>query len=79
MQLIICEKPDIAKAVSKVLPGSASWKDGYIEQGNYCVTWCYGHLLTLKDPEDYGEEYARANTPNEKLPIFFQNWGMKVA
>lgn len=78
MQLIICEKPDIAKAVSKVLPGSPSWKDGYIDQGQYCVTWCYGHLLTLKDPEDYGEEYARANTPNEKLPIFFKDWGMKV-
>lgn len=79
MQLVICEKPDIAKAVSKVLPGGPTWRDGYIEQGQYCVTWCYGHLLTLKDPEDYGEEYARANTPNEKLPIFFNNWGMKVA
>lgn len=79
MQLIICEKPDIAKAVSKVLPGSPSWKDGYIDQGQYCVTWCYGHLLILKDPEDYGEQYARANTPNEKLPIFFKDWGMKIA
>lgn len=79
MQLVICEKPDIAKAVSKVLPGHASWKDGCIEQGNTCITWCYGHLLTLKDPEDYGEEYARENTPNDKLPIFFDNWGLKVA
>lgn len=79
MQLIICEKPDIAKAVSKVLPGTGKRQDGYIDQGNYCVTWCYGHLLALKDPEDYGEEYARANTPNEKLPIFFRNWGLKVA
>ena len=78
MQLIVCEKPDIAKAVSKVLPGKPFWKDGYLEQGDYCVTWCYGHLLTLKDPEDYGEEYSRANTTNDKLPIFFENWGMKV-
>lgn len=70
MQLIICEKPDIAKAVSKVLPGSPSWKDGYIDQGKYCVTWCYGHLLILKDPEDYGEQYARANTPNENCRSF---------
>lgn len=79
LNLIIAEKPDIAKAVSKVLPGNPQWKNGYIEQGNYCITWCYGHLLTLKDPEDYGEQYSRANTPNEKLPIFFNNWGMKVA
>lgn len=54
-------------------------ENGHIEQGNYCITWCYGHLLTLKDPEDYGDEYARENTPNEKLPIFFDNWGTKVA
>lgn len=58
MDLVIAEKPDIAKAVSKVIPGTPSWKNGYIEQGNYCITWCYGHLLTLKDPEDYGDEYA---------------------
>lgn len=79
MNLIIAEKPDIAKAVSKVVPGSPQWKNGYIEQGNYYISWCYGHLLTLKDPEDYGEQYARENTPNEKLPIFFKDWGMKVA
>ena len=79
MKLIIAEKPDIAKAVSKVLTGAPAWKNGYIEQGDYCITWCYGHLLTLKDPEDYGEQYSRVNTPNEKLPIFFENWGMKVA
>lgn len=79
MDLVIAEKPDIAKAVSKVIPGTPLWKNGYIEQGNYCITWCYGHLLTLKDPEDYGDEYARENTPNEKLPIFFDNWGTKVA
>lgn len=79
MDLVIAEKPDIAKAVSKVVPGTPSWKNGYIEQGNYYITWCYGHLLTLKDPEDYGDEYARENTPNEKLPIFFDNWGTKVA
>ena len=79
MELIIAEKPDIAKAVSKVLPGAAAWKNGFIAQGDYCITWCYGHLLTLKDPEDYGEEYSRENTPNDKLPIFFKDWEMKVA
>lgn len=78
MIVVIAEKTDIAKAVSKVLPEKALWKNGYIEQGEYYITWCYGHLLTLKDPEDYGEQYSRANTPNEKLPIFFENWGLKV-
>ncbi len=79
MKLVIAEKPDIAKAVSKVVNGSPRWCFGYIEQGEYCITWCYGHLLELKQPEDYGEEYARHNTPNERLPIFFENWGLKIS
>ena len=79
IKVVIAEKPDIAKAVSAVIDGKPVWKDGYIEQGEYYLTWCYGHLLTLKDPEDYGDEYSRQNTPNDKLPIFFNNWGMKIA
>lgn len=79
LKVIVAEKPDIAKAVSKVLPGSPKWENGYISQNEYAITWCYGHLLTLKAPEDYGNEYSRSNTTNDKLPIFFQDWGMKVA
>lgn len=79
MTVIIAEKPDIAKAISKVLSGTPKWKNGYIEQDGYAITWCYGHLLTLKAPEDYGQQYARENTPNSCLPIFFENWGLKVA
>lgn len=78
-KVIICEKPDIAKAISKVLPDKPNWMNGYIHHNEYDIAWCYGHLLTLKEPEDYGEEYSRANTPNSKLPIFFDNWGMKIA
>lgn len=76
--VIVAEKPDIAKAISVVLSGSPVWQSGYIEQGDYIITWCYGHLLRLKDPEDYGEQYKRENTPNSSLPIFFENWGLKV-
>ena len=79
MITVLCEKPDIAKAVSKILPDKAKWENGYIEQGNYYVTWAYGHLLTLCDPEDYGEQYRRKSTPNSALPIFFEDWKMKVA
>ena len=76
--VVVAEKPDIARAVAKVLPGSASKKTGYIEAGCYKVTWCYGHLLRLKAPEDYSEKYQRKNTPNEVLPIFFENWEKKI-
>lgn len=61
------------------MPGTPQRKNGYIEQGNYFITWCYGHLLTLKEPEDYGEEYARQNITMDDLPIFFDNWELKVS
>lgn len=77
-KLVIAEKPEIAKAISEALPAKSIPHNGYIECGDWVITWCYGHMLTLKEPEDYGPEYARSNTDNDKLPIFFPNWETKI-
>lgn len=53
--LVVAEKPDAARAMAKVL-GCNIKKDGYIESDDYIVTWAVGHLVGLKDPEDYDEE-----------------------
>ena len=74
--LIIAEKPQIAQALEKVIPGTiTSTNDGVIRKGDYIITWAYGHLLTLKEPEDYNEEYKNWNL--NQLPIYFDNWGQK--
>ena len=47
--LIITEKPSVARTISKVL-GAAARRDGYLEGGGYLISWCVGHLGELAPP-----------------------------
>ena len=53
MKLIIAEKPELGRAIADALPGSGRTEQAVVYKGDYAVVWAYGHLLTLKDPEDY--------------------------
>ena len=70
-KLIIAEKPSVAQSIAKVL-GATSRKDGYIEGGNYIVTWCVGHLAAMANAEVYDEKYAKWRY--DDLPIVPQKW-----
>ncbi len=67
MKLIITEKPSVAKDIARVLNIKSS-RDGYIENNEYIVTWCVGHLIQLAYPEEYDIKYKRWNIND--LPIF---------
>ena len=75
MIVCIAEKPSVAKDIAHVL-GANSSHNGYMEGNGYQVTWTFGHLCTLKEPNDY--------TPNWKhwslaaLPMIPQRFGIKV-
>ena len=56
MKVCIAEKPSVAREIAFIL-GAKSRKDGYFEGNGYCVTWTFGHLCTLKMPEDYKPEW----------------------
>ncbi|EAB3660485.1 type IA DNA topoisomerase [Salmonella enterica] len=60
MRLFIAEKPSLAKAIFEGLGGnpSSEKKNGYFEHGSDVVTWCYGHMLELSDPQDYDPKFA---------------------
>lgn len=58
-KLIITEKPSVAMQFVDALSIQANRKDGYIEDDNYIVTWCVGHLITMSYPEAYGDEYKK--------------------
>ena len=76
MKLIIAEKPMLARAIAAAIEGSSVNKDGYAVKGEYAIVAAFGHLLTLKEPEDYDAEvYGRWSL--EALPIFFEDWGKK--
>ncbi|MCM1282432.1 MAG: topoisomerase C-terminal repeat-containing protein [Muribaculaceae bacterium] len=56
--LIITEKPSVAQEFARVLHVNGR-NDGYIEDGNYVITWCVGHLVGLVYPESYDIKYKK--------------------
>lgn len=57
MRLFIAEKPELAKAITTGLSGTVQREDGYFKVGDNLVTWAYGHILGLAEPEDYDDKY----------------------
>ena len=78
MILIIAEKPSLGRDIADSLPGEYGKSEPrrYIVKGNYIITWVFGHMLTLKEPEDYDIKYKKWNL--DDLPIYFQDWGCKI-
>lgn len=76
MRLFIAEKPSLARAIVAGLSGKTQNKPGFYIVGDDVVTWCYGHILELFAPDDYGEKYKRWQL--EDLPIVPANWQMKI-
>ncbi len=73
--LIITEKPSVAQEFAKVLHVSGR-KDGYIENENYVITWCVGHLVGLVYPESYDEKYKKWKL--EDLPFLPKDYKYDV-
>lgn len=57
--LIITEKPSVAREFAKALKQNMKSLDGYMESESYIITWCVGHLVTMSYPEVYDEELKR--------------------
>ena len=56
LKLIITEKPSVAREFAKVLNGNFQNKGNYLESGEWLITWCVGHLVTMSYPEKYDEK-----------------------
>ena len=75
MQLIITEKPSVAKTIAEVL-GVKEKKNGYLEGSDRIISWCFGHLVEPVYPEDYDEAYKEWTY--ETLPIVPAHWKYRV-
>ena len=56
MKVVIAEKPSVARDIAKHLGASQS-RSGYLEGNGYAVTWAFGHLVELNEPEGYKPEW----------------------
>ena len=65
----------MAREIAKVL-GANSQHEGYLEGNGYQVTWTYGHLCTLKEPQDYTDYWKRWSL--SALPMIPPRFGIKL-
>ena len=58
MKVVLAEKPSVARDLAAFL-GATTRHDGWLEGAGYQVTWALGHLVELKEPQDYNPELKR--------------------
>ena len=75
MIVCIAEKPSVARDIARIL-GATTTHKGYIEGNGYQVTWTFGHLCTLKEPDDYTPMWKRWSLGS--LPMIPQRFGIKL-
>lgn len=74
--LIVGEKPSVSRAISSVVGANAT-KKGYTEGNGYIVSWCVGHLVGLKFPNDYGNGWNQKWSFSQ-LPMIPDNWLFQI-
>ena len=75
MIVCIAEKPSVAQDIARII-GATTRRDGYIEGNGYQVTWTFGHLCELKEPDDYTPMWKRWSL--SALPMIPQRFGIKL-
>jgi DNA topoisomerase-3 len=75
MKVCIAEKPSVAREIANVL-GASTQRNGYYEGNGYAVTYTFGHLCTLLEPNDYQPYWKSWHLDN--LPILPEKFKTKV-
>lgn len=75
MKVCIAEKPSVARDIARIL-GATSSKEGYMEGNGYQVTWTFGHLCELKEPNDYAVNWKHWSLA--ALPMVPLRFGIKL-
>ena len=75
--LVIGEKPSVSRELAKVL-GANTKKNGCLEGNGYVVSWCFGHLVGLKFPDAYSENWT-TKWSFAQLPMIPENWEFQVS
>ncbi len=76
MIVVIAEKPSVGRDLARVL-GATQRHEGYMEGNGYAVTWAFGHLVTLEEPEEYDPALKSWNLGS--LPFVPEQFKLKVS
>ena len=74
-QLVIAEKPSVARSIAAVI-GATDRQEGYLQGNGYLVSWCIGHLVSFADAGVYDERFRKWRY--EDLPIIPESWRLTV-
>ena len=75
MKVCVTEKPSVARDIARLL-GANDRHDGYFEGNGYQVTWTFGHLCELKEPNDYTDQWKWWSLG--QLPMIPPRFGIKL-
>lgn len=75
MKVCIAEKPSVAREIATVL-GASIKREGYFEGNGYAVTYTFGHLCTLFEPNDYKPYWKSWDLNN--LPMLPEKFQTKI-
>lgn len=75
MKVVLAEKPSVAREIAQHLRAGTRC-EGYFQGDGYQVTWAYGHLAALKDPDEYDPAWKRWSL--ETLPIVPERFELKL-
>ena len=75
MIVCIAEKPSVGRDIARIL-GATQSHQGYMEGNGYQVTWTFGHLCELKEPDDYSPLWKRWSLA--ALPMVPSRFGIKL-
>lgn len=74
MKVVLAEKPSVARDIAKHL-GAAKRANGWLEGNGWAVTWAFGHLVELQEPEDYTPDWKPWRVSN--LPIIPEKFRLR--
>jgi len=75
VKLCIAEKPSVGKEIARIV-GATNRRDGFYEGNGYLISWTFGHLCTLKAPDDYSDDWKRWDL--NFLPMIPPKFQLKV-
>ena len=76
MILIVAEKPSVGRVLASVV-GAKERHEGYLQGNGYLVSWCLGHLVSLKSPNDYNNGW-QDKWSFAQLPMIPAEWQFKI-